>query len=313
MSGWSVDSVMQRRMPGSTDIEVPQAMKPRRVVQEEERKCIRRMLADFYARKPPEYDLMSRPQSEYNTYSKIISQYAPSQGRVLDFGCGTWRSPHTIASSGFQEVIGCDVFSDKELATYQSMSLHSGVRFVPYDGGRLPFPDAHFDVVASLCVLEHVIDVEHVLLELHRVLKSGGAFVIMGPNWSGLNNPIRGLVNTMMKGERYWQYETPTDALWGIARVFGWYVEVLMAEEPRFLTIHPLSREGKIFFETGDDDCVHLCHPLSFKKWLFGKNYSLLKYNRLVGATSAARAFNTILPSLATTNVIVGRKPLPGQ
>jgi len=285
-------------------------MKPRRLVEEEDKKLVRQMLLDFYSTKPPQYDLINRPQAEYDQYSAVINKHASAKGRVLDFGCGTWRSADTIGRSGFHEVIGCDFFSDVELSTFPKLVTHSHVRFVRNDGGRLPFPDAHFDVVASLCVLEHVIDVDHVLAELHRVLKAGGTFVIMGPNWSGLNNPVRALFMTLIKRTRYWQYERVFDALSGIVRVFAWYHEVFRAEGPRFLMIYPRLAEGRILFEASDDDCVHLCHPLSFKNWLRGKGYSITKYNRFVGATLFARLFNAVFPSLATTNVIVGRKPV---
>ncbi len=263
---------------------------------------------EFYAHKPAAYDLINRAQEEYDSYATVITAGSTEKGRVLDFGSGTWRSPKTIAGKGFQEVVACDFFTEKELETFPSFVQGSHVRFISYDGHRLPFPDSHFDVVASLCVLEHVIDIEHTLAELHRVLKPSGTFVIVGPNWSGLNNPVRGLYCTLVKRSRYWQYETSVDAIIGIPRVFAWYLEVALARMPHFLMIYPRSEGERIVFETGDDDCVHLCHPLSFRRWFQQKRYSIVRYNRFIGRSTFARIFNTLFPSLATTNIIVAKK-----
>ena len=41
---------------------------------------------------------------------------------------------------------------------------------------QLPFPDGSFDVVIATSVLEHVVDVDRSLAEVHRVLRPGGVF-----------------------------------------------------------------------------------------------------------------------------------------
>jgi SAM-dependent methyltransferase len=53
------------------------------------------------------------------------------------------------------------------------------------DGGRTPFPDGAFATVISNSVLEHIPDVEPVLVEVARVLRPGGAFYfsVPGPNF----------------------------------------------------------------------------------------------------------------------------------
>ena len=43
-------------------------------------------------------------------------------------------------------------------------------------------PDAHFDVVSTIEVLEHVRDVDMAMSEIVRVLKPGGALLVSVPN-----------------------------------------------------------------------------------------------------------------------------------
>jgi len=281
---------------------------PKRLKDSQSRTVVREMLNTFYSNKPPEYDLLNRGQAEYDAYARVVAKYAKPQGRVLDFGAGTWRSPATIAQHKNSTVAACDFFSEDELTAYRTKTTELPVSFFSYDGNTLPFDDRSFDVVSSLCVLEHVLDVDRTMSELDRVLKPGGVFVIMGPNWSGLNNPVRGLFTTLLKRQRYWHFENSLDSIIGIPRVFLWTLEVLSAREPCFLLIQPRTKNGAIHFETGDDDCVHLCHPVSFKRWFKSKSYDILQYNRGEGRTLIARLFNEIVPSLATTNVIVATK-----
>ena len=56
-------------------------------------------------------------------------------------------------------------------------------------GERLPYPDAAFDLVTCLDVLEHVEDAEAVLREMKRVLKPGGTVLTTVPNRRAFRDP----------------------------------------------------------------------------------------------------------------------------
>jgi len=96
------------------------------------------------------------------------------RGRVLDVGAGEapWCDlmPHA-------EYFGVDVQSAGEFG------MTRNPRITYYDGRMLPFPDAHFDHVLMVEVLEHVPDPAALLLELKRVLRSGGSLLMTVP-WS---------------------------------------------------------------------------------------------------------------------------------
>jgi len=58
----------------------------------------------------------------------------------------------------------------------------------------LPFPDAVFDLVLAMDIIEHVDDDEPVFLELARVLRPGGALVLSSPlhpdNWTTFDDVV---------------------------------------------------------------------------------------------------------------------------
>jgi SAM-dependent methyltransferase len=91
---------------------------------------------------------------------------------VLDLGCGEGGSLDLFrAGRADVEWIGLDL---PDSPTPPRPRPDADIRL--YDGGRLPFADASFDVVFCKQVLEHVGDPFHVLGEVARVLRPGGAF-----------------------------------------------------------------------------------------------------------------------------------------
>jgi SAM-dependent methyltransferase len=107
-------------------------------------------------------------------YHEQIQQRLPRCGRVLDLGCGDHRELARYRDDT-REVWGTDCERHPELQ-------HSAW-FRPMDtGGRIPFADDTFDVVAARWVLEHVDSPEFFLGEVGRVVRPGGAFVALTPH-----------------------------------------------------------------------------------------------------------------------------------
>lgn len=271
---------------------------------------IQKALVDFYTERPEEYGILERPQEVYEKYAQFISFVVQDKNsKILDLGSGSWRIPDTIARYGFEEVIGLDYFSDAQYEDYRKQLKNSNAKLIRYkEPNKIPFEDNFFTAVSSLCVLEHIIYVEDFLDEIDRVLKPGGYVIIHCPNWSGVNSMITGVFHTLLKKDRFWQLNSPIDAFIGIFRSFWWYFENLFSKKPGFIRIYPRMSNGKINFERSDDDAVHLCQPLSIRKYFKQKGYRTVIYNKGYGTTPYTKIFNRIFPSLASTNVLVFQK-----
>ncbi len=94
---------------------------------------------------------------------------------VLDAGCGDGRLLSELQKSGFNNLYGMD-FNENvtELAVPHA-------QFKCADLKNTGYADAHFQVITILDVIEHIQDLEPVLLELKRILKPDGILLASLP------------------------------------------------------------------------------------------------------------------------------------
>jgi SAM-dependent methyltransferase len=97
--------------------------------------------------------------------------------RILDFGCGAGQVVEAGIAAGL-DFSGADVFYAGAEARVEA--VYPAVRAI--ENGRIPFPDAAFDLVVNNQVMEHVEDLDGVLAEIHRVLKPGGTVLSIFPS-----------------------------------------------------------------------------------------------------------------------------------
>jgi SAM-dependent methyltransferase len=95
----------------------------------------------------------------------------PSDAKILDLGCGDGSHMELLTSGG--RVIGMDV------SFAYARQAHHLAPVVVAAGENLPFADASFDLVYLSHVLHHAIDHRAVLSEVERVLRSGGALMLI--------------------------------------------------------------------------------------------------------------------------------------
>jgi len=102
---------------------------------------------------------------------------------ILDLGCGDGNFV-TIAFD--QKVdVGIDPWTGPVHQAVREGGYHLVVQGA---GARMPFPDGHFASGFSNSVLEHIPDLDSVLVEMARVLKPGAPFVFCVPNHNFLAN-----------------------------------------------------------------------------------------------------------------------------
>lgn len=104
---------------------------------------------------------------------RLLRDAAPNcHGRLLDVGCGS--KPYLSLFAPFvAEYVGIENSSTLE----DTHDAGAGAADVYYQGDRLPFADASFDVVLSVSVLEHTPQPERLFAEMARVLKPGGTML----------------------------------------------------------------------------------------------------------------------------------------
>jgi SAM-dependent methyltransferase len=109
-------------------------------------------------------------------------------GVVLDFGSGFCQVSEWLAETQPVTCIALDLFYD-----YLAMSRDRWARrrrgdepgrlsYLRGDGEQLGIREGSIDAVVTWAVLHHIPDLDRVVRELHRVLKTGGRCLVVEPN-----------------------------------------------------------------------------------------------------------------------------------
>ena len=110
-----------------------------------------------------------------------------SHGNLLEIGAGSGWQARELAACGYA-VFAVDIPGSR-------YDAHRIWPVILYDGCRLPFKDASFDIVFSSNVLEHIADISSFEKEIHRVLKDDGIAAHVLPTsiwrvWTSLTHHI---------------------------------------------------------------------------------------------------------------------------
>lgn len=144
---------------------------------------------DHYLRNERErfnYDLMRFTYLDATRFSGWVRVMAPHRrvegSRVLVSGCGSGGSMVAWWAGGAEQVLGLEV--DRALTDLATLRVDgmANLQAEMYDGKRIPADDGSIDIIESVDVLEHVPWPETYIAELARVLRPGGAALLVTPN-----------------------------------------------------------------------------------------------------------------------------------
>jgi ubiquinone/menaquinone biosynthesis C-methylase UbiE len=111
---------------------------------------------------------------------RVLAGLSLAGKKVLDIGCGAGGiTMHLIERHSAAQAIGFDVEVPVIAMARQRAAdkgLQGKLRFVQALPGKLPFPDASFDVAFSKDALLHVPDKDALFADIFRVLKPAGVF-----------------------------------------------------------------------------------------------------------------------------------------
>lgn len=108
----------------------------------------------------------------FNRMERALS-LPPSNGLILDAGCGDGIDLANQAGTQGAEIIGVELSEGGCRASFQRSLAFSTAHVIQADLCRLPFDDDSFDFVYSYGVLHHLPSPKEGLQELVRVLKPG--------------------------------------------------------------------------------------------------------------------------------------------
>ena len=108
-------------------------------------------------------------------FRKEIQKHLRPELHALDLGAGVGIVPQMNFQGAVARLCGVDP-SER---VHENPHLDEAKQGF---GEEIPYPAAHFDLVFSDNVLEHLPEPEKVFREVHRVLKPGGIFLAKTPN-----------------------------------------------------------------------------------------------------------------------------------
>lgn len=115
------------------------------------------------------------------------------EGHFLDVGMSMGVIACVAATLGMS-VDGCDYLSNREHPVLAPIREKYGISYADYDActDNLPYDDNKFDIVNCNDMIEHLhTSPQRMLLEILRVLRPGGVFIITNPNIAALHNRIQ--------------------------------------------------------------------------------------------------------------------------
>jgi SAM-dependent methyltransferase len=116
----------------------------------------------------------------------LLRRLAPRPPRLLDIGCGAGVATRYI--SDFIEA--GKTFAVDVADPHAARTLGIAASMSDLECDRLPFDDVSMNAIHCGEVIEHLVDTDHLMEEIHRVLAPDGICVLSTPNLAAWHNRI---------------------------------------------------------------------------------------------------------------------------
>jgi len=196
--------------------------------------------------------------------------------KILDYGCGSgahvklWENVFNQPILFFSDI--SQVSLDKLKEKYPQYSENVSIII----DNKTKFMENQFDLIVSIEVMEHVLNLEGYLIEIYRLLKPGGVFVWTTPcgnvnSIEHIYSKITKKIETTPEGYFRWKWEDPT------------HVRRLTSKQITNILVKNGFYEPNIFFRAHFFSfiCSHtlrgplnkFSHHLTNLDWILFKNY----------------------------------------
>lgn len=129
------------------------------------------------------YDENEKPRTDFpfNLAKHIVDRFhLKKNSKILDVGCGRCEILDAFNQLGL-DISGVDaserirVFAPKDISKLEILN---------FSKENIPFDDDEFDVIFTKSVIEHIHDPTLLMKEILRILKPGGIFISLTPEWA---------------------------------------------------------------------------------------------------------------------------------
>lgn len=120
----------------------------------------------------------------FQPYLELAQPYK-QLGRILDFGCGIGGFVDAAQYAGWDSY-GIDISPSIDIARERGLKVFQGQL------EDLNLPPHFFDVITLFDVVEHILDLNKLLVEIKQFLRPGGVMIIATPNFYSLTSRLLG-------------------------------------------------------------------------------------------------------------------------
>jgi ubiquinone/menaquinone biosynthesis C-methylase UbiE len=227
------------------------------------------------------FDLVKQHDEKYFTsLISVIKQNLPPNSIVLDLGCGSGYSSYLLSKRKYN-VIGLDLNPFPEQL---KLNGSEELQYVVGDALTLPFKENSFDAVVLKDVIEHITDVEKLLLSVKKVLKPNGVLIILSPCLITPVRPFVGLIR-LLTGKN-------GIPVWGenlgmcISNIFKFslllYHKIVQYCMGKVDFRYKLPDLEKAKYVGGDADAVYWANPYDIINFLTSQNFEIIEKKRSI-------------------------------